>query len=223
LAKAKLARNVRDFSDVPIDKWSGIVDHTGMPDHYSPDYELEETLSLETVEQFKALFDDTRMQIADLLLERAATTSEIAQTLAKPKGTVGHHMTVMEEAGLIHVVRTKKIRAIEAKYYGRVARTFLLSKLDIDIDASPDFFLTSAATEYGKAAQDLQFEGEMPMMSTLRYARIPEDRAREWVLKISELTQEFAAEPRDGETTFGLLAAIYPTDRPHLPDEDTGA
>jgi hypothetical protein len=55
-------------------------------------------------------------------------------------------------------------------------------------------------------------------MSTLRYARIPDERAAEWVLRLGELTQEFASEPRGGDTTYGLLAAFYPTDRPHLPD-----
>ncbi len=180
-------------------------------------------MPLETIEQFKALFAETRLQIADLLLERAATTSEIAETLSKPKGTIGHHMTVMEEAGLIHVVRTKKVRAIEAKYYGRVARTFLLeSKLDVDVEASPDFFLTSAAAEYGKAAAQFKVDGEQPMMSTLRYARIPKERSHEWVMRLSELTQEFASELRGGETTYGLLVALYPTDRPHLPDEGVG-
>jgi DNA-binding transcriptional ArsR family regulator len=38
---------------------------------------------------------------------------------------VGYHLKVLEEAGLVHVVRTKKVRAIEAKYYGRTARIFL--------------------------------------------------------------------------------------------------
>ncbi len=192
-----------------------------MPDHLAPDYELEETLPIETVDQFKALFDETRMQIVDLLTERAATTTEIAETLSRPKGTIGHHIQVMEEAGLIHVVRTKKVRAIQAKYYGRVARTFLLtSKLDVDVEVSPDYFLTSAASEYAKAAHLHEVEGGVPMVSTLRYARIPEDRAQEWVLRLSELVQEFVAEPRSGDTTFGLLAAIYPTDRPHLPDPE---
>lgn len=190
-----------------------------MTDHSSPDYDLNETMPLETVEQFKALFDETRMQIADLLLERAATTSEIAETLSKPKGTVGHHLSVMEEAGLIQVVRTKKVRAVEAKYYGRVARTFLLeSKLDVDVETSPDLFLTSAATEYAKAAQEFEVDGERPMMSTLRYARIPAARAHEWAMRVSEVAQEFASEARGGETTYGLLLALYPTDRPHLPD-----
>ncbi len=192
-----------------------------MTDHTVPDYDLEETMSFETVDQFKALFDETRMQISDLLLERAATTSEIADTLGRPKGTIGHHISVMQEAGLIQVVRTKKVRAIEAKYYGRVARTFLLgSKVDVDIETSPDYFLTSAAAEFAKAAHGLHAEQALPMVSTLRYARIPVERADEWVVRLSELTQEFVSEPRSGETTFGMLIAFYPTDRPHLPDAE---
>jgi hypothetical protein len=57
-------------------------------------------------------------------------------------------------------------------------------------------------------------------MSTLRYARIPDDRASEWLLRLGELTQEFVSETRAGETTYGLLVAFYPTKRPHLPDFD---
>jgi DNA-binding transcriptional ArsR family regulator len=191
-----------------------------MPDHTAPDYELEETLEIDSIEMFKAVFDETRFLITDLLTERAATISEIADTLGKPKGTIGHHVQVLEEAGLIHVVRTKRVRAIEAKYYGRVARTFLLTSRvkDSDLDISPDYFLTSAAADYAKAAHT--YRDEMPMMSTLRYARIPDERAREWVLRLGELTQEFVADVRDGETTFGMLVAFYPTDRPHLPDKE---
>jgi DNA-binding transcriptional ArsR family regulator len=190
-----------------------------MPDHRAPDYELEETFAIDSVELFKAVFEETRMQIAHLLSERAATTSEIADTLSKPKGTIGHHIQVMEEAGLIRVVRTKKVRAIEAKYYGRVARTYLLTSRvsDVDVGISPDFFLTSAAADFANASID--HDREMPMMSSLRYARIPEDRAQEWVARLGEVTQEFVMDERGGETTYGMLVAFYPTDRPHLPDK----
>jgi DNA-binding transcriptional ArsR family regulator len=190
-----------------------------MPDHTAPDYELDETFEIDSIELFRAVFEETRMQIAYLLTERAATTSEIADTLSKPKGTIGHHIQVMEEAGLIRVVRTKKVRAIEARYYGRVARTFLLTSRvnDVDVGISPDFFLTSAAADFAKAAFD--HDDEMPMMSSLRYARIPEDRAQEWVGRLGEVTQEFVTDERGGETTYGMLVAFYPTDRPHLPDK----
>jgi len=85
---------------------------------------------------------------------------------------------VLEEVGLIHVVRTKKIRAIEAKYYGRIARTYLLTpNIDVDIDVAPDYFLTTASSEFSKAAQTYTKAAETAMLSTLRYARIPSDRA----------------------------------------------
>lgn len=190
-----------------------------MTDLSAPGYELEETLAFQSPEQVRALFEETRLRIVDLLLERAATVTELAAVLDKPKGTVGHHVGVLEQSGLIRVVRTKKVRAIEAKYYGRTARTYLLSpRVDVDLVVSPDYFLTSAASEYAKAAQGEEELIHDTMLSTLRYARIPNERAREWALRLGELSQEFVSEERGGDTTFGLLVALYPTDRPHLPD-----
>jgi DNA-binding transcriptional ArsR family regulator len=191
-----------------------------MVDHKAPDYELEETLPLLEPGQYRALFEKTRVRIADLLLERAATISELAETLGMPKGTVGHHVGVLEEAGLIRVVRTRKVRAIEAKYYGRTARTFLLgSMMKTEVQLSPDFFLTSAAAEFA-AAEAFPKDQRENMMSTLRYARIPEDRAKQWLMDLGDVSQAFVAEERGGDTTYGLLVALYPTDRPHLPDPE---
>ena len=68
-----------------VDKWSGIADHTGIADHNAPDYELADTLRFDRPAQFRALFDETRSQIIDLLNERAATIKELADTLDKPK------------------------------------------------------------------------------------------------------------------------------------------
>jgi DNA-binding transcriptional ArsR family regulator len=187
-----------------------------MADHKAPDYTLEPTLEFDQPEQYKALFDDTRLDIVDLLLERAATIKELAETLGKPKGTIGHHVSVLEEAGLIRVVRTKMVRAIEAKYYGRTARTYLIGdRTGSGVDLAPDHFLTRAAAEFARSDAD----AEVPPLSTLRYARIHEERADEWLRRLSALAQEFTAEERGGETTYGLLLAMYPTDRPHLPDE----
>lgn len=206
---------------VLLDKWSGFADHAGMADHTAPDYELEETLMVEKPEQLRALFDETRREILHLLLERAATTSELAQTLDIPKGTAGHHVGTLARAGLIRLVRTKKVRAIEAKYYGRTARTFLLtSRAEADFGLAPDFFLAAAADEFARISARVPEVPESMIMSTLRYARLPEDRAAEWLIRLTELTKEFAADERGGETTFAMLAAFYPTDRPHLPPVD---
>lgn len=188
-----------------------------MADNTAPDYDLDPTLQFDQPEQYKALFEETRLRIVDLLLERAATIKELALTLDKPKGTVGHHVSVLEQAGLIRVVRTKMFRAIEAKYYGRTARTYLIGdKTQIGFDLAPTHFLDTAAADFGAADPN----AEVPPLSTLRFARIPDNRADEWRDRLIDLAHEFTHEPRGGETTYGLLVAMYPTDRPHLPDGD---
>ncbi|HEU4319648.1 MAG TPA: winged helix-turn-helix domain-containing protein [Acidimicrobiia bacterium] len=193
-----------------------MADHKTAPT--APDYELDLTLQFETNEQYKALFEDTRLQIVDLLLERAATIKELSETLGKPKGTIGHHVGVLEDTGLIRVVRTEMVRAIEAKYYGRTARTYILGDMTADgFELAPDHFLTTAAAEFARADED----APVPPSSTLRYARIADERAQEWIDRLLDLVHEFTAEPRGGETTYGLLVAMYPTDRPHLPDPET--
>ena len=187
-----------------------------MTDHSAPDYPLEPTLALTEPGQYRALFEDTRLAIVDLLLERAATIKELSVTLDKPKGTIGHHVGVLEDAGLIRVVRTEMVRAIEAKYYGRAARTYLIGHgAETGVDLAPDHFLTEAAAEFVEVDRDVDTVGSI---STLRHARIPEDRADEWVERLSQLAEEFVSQTRGGDTTYGLLLALYPTARPHLPD-----
>jgi DNA-binding transcriptional ArsR family regulator len=91
-----------------------------------PDYELDDVLIVEDPKQLRALGDAFRARIVGLLRERAASTTELATALETPKGTVGHHLKVLEQAGLVRVVRTRKVRALTEKHYGRVARLFVL-------------------------------------------------------------------------------------------------
>ena len=96
-----------------------------MSDHSTissvPDYELDDRLELEPA-QLKLMLEPTRLRIIDLLSERAATTSQLADVLGRPKGTIGHHCKALERVGLIRVVRIARVRAMEERYYGRTAR-----------------------------------------------------------------------------------------------------
>ncbi|MDX1467787.1 MAG: winged helix-turn-helix domain-containing protein [Acidimicrobiia bacterium] len=193
-----------------------------MADHKAPDYELDDQLVIEDPAQLKAIFEDTRIKIVDLLLERAATIKELSDALGRPKGTIGHHVSVLEENGLIKVVRTKMIRAIEAKYYGRTARTYVIAPATDDDESlamAPGYFFRTALSEYEDAVRRGHHSEEQGWLSTLRYARIPDGRAVEWASRLAELAQEFTGETRGGETTYGLVLGLYPTDRPHLEDK----
>lgn len=180
----------------------------------TPDYELADSLMLSEPRQYKALFEPTRREIVSLLLERAATTAELAHTLAKPKGTVGHHLKALESAGLIHVVRTQQVRALTAKYYGRTARVFYYEHIG-EASAEPGATAQQVADEAARVAPDTG----LPASIVHRHVRIPAERAEEWLHRLHELAHEFTHQERGGEVTFGFTVGIYPTDRARLATE----
>ena len=60
-------------------------------------------------------------------------------------------------------------------------------------------------------------DDHLPGMSTVRYIRIPEERAREWQERLIDLVNDFLEEPREGDRVYGLMVALFPTKRPYLP------
>ena len=50
--------------------------------------------------------------------------TELASAVKSPKSTVAHHVNVLATAGLLRVVRTRRVRAIGERFYGRTARMF---------------------------------------------------------------------------------------------------
>src|SRR5438128_2602741 len=98
-----------------------------------PDYQVLERLPLTRAEQVKALGHPLRNTILSLLHERAATVGELAGAVQRPKSTVAHHVNVLTEAGLVRVVRTRRVRAIEERFYGRTARMFFVA-----VEPAPD-------------------------------------------------------------------------------------
>jgi DNA-binding transcriptional ArsR family regulator len=95
-----------------------------------PDYEADDILVVAETEQLRALADDVRLGIVAILRERAATTTELAEQVGLAKGTVAHHLKVLESAGLVKVVRTRRVRAMTESFYGRVARLYVIKSTD---------------------------------------------------------------------------------------------
>lgn len=178
-----------------------------------PDYELAATIEVSRPEGLKAIADPLRSRILSLLAERAATTTELAGVLDRPKGTVGYHLKVLEAVGLVRVVRTQQVRAITAKYYGRTARTFVIAGPTDEV-LSRHFMIHEAMSDW---------VDDEANTTTLRHARIPTDRAQEWNARLLALAEEFAGQEPAGGSTYGLLVALYRAQRPALPDHDEGA
>jgi DNA-binding transcriptional ArsR family regulator len=182
-----------------------------------PDYELADRIALTKPSQVKAISHSLRTTILSLLHERAATVTELAVALERPKSTVAHHVKVLSEAGLVQVVRTRRVRAIEERFYGRTARMFYVgveSSSDGD-DLPPDFNDFEVAARESVAAHP---DGKL--WGFIRHARISEAQASEFWERMAQLVTEFDQLPRAGETVYGFAIGVYPADHPKLPGSD---
>ncbi|QLQ38586.1 winged helix-turn-helix domain-containing protein [Micromonospora robiginosa] len=180
-----------------------------------PDYDLDDLLVVTAPEQLKALADPLRGTLLELLLERAATVNELAAAVDRPKSSVAYHVNQLVDAGLLRVVRTRRVRAIEERFYGRVARTFYVGALhrpeDKQVAAGINGLAEAAAEAAAAHAAD-------ELRCTLVHARIPIEDVREFWAEVQALARRFAQIPRAGEQVYGFAAGLYPTDAPTLPD-----
>jgi DNA-binding transcriptional ArsR family regulator len=179
-----------------------------------PDYELADRFALTRPSQVRAIGHPLRTTILGLLHERAATVSELAVAVERPKSTVAHHVKVLADAGLVQVVRTRRVRAIDERFYGRTARMFYVAlERSEDGDELPRDFndFEVAARESSAAYRDGKLWG------FIRHARISEAQASEFWERMAELVAEFDQLPRSGETVYGFAIGVYPTDFPTLP------
>jgi DNA-binding transcriptional ArsR family regulator len=176
----------------------------------APDYELADEVHADTSAQLKAVADPLRNQILSLVMERAASVTELAAALDRPKSSMAYHVDQLVEVGFLKVVRTRKVRAIEERLYGRVGRVIIIGEGAIPAGTRTRSFLTEAHNEAVQGDDD-------KMQSTIRHARIPKARREEFWKRVAELADEFSALERGGETVYGFVAAVYPTDHPTLP------
>src|SRR6266852_9577188 len=86
--------------------------------------ELPTRVMITTFEQFKAVSEPVRSRILGIIQNQPATARQIAQRLHATPGAIGHHLHVLEEAGLVKVVARRITRGIVASYYTRSARIF---------------------------------------------------------------------------------------------------
>lgn len=182
-----------------------------------PDYDLDEMLVVTAPAQLRALADPLRATLLELLLERAATVTELARAVDRPKSSVAYHVTALVDAGLLKVVRTRRVRAIDERYYGRVARTLYIGALTRPEDRQAATAVNGLAEAVAESAAAHAAD---ELRCTLVHARIPIEEVRAFWAEVQALTRRFAQIPRAGDQVYGFVAGLYPTDAPTLPEPE---
>ena len=145
---------------------------------------------------------------------------ELSIALERPKSTIAHHVKVLKEAGLLKVVRTRRVRAIEERFYGRTARMFYVAvERGSHGEQMPRDFndFEVAARESAAAFENGKLWG------FIRHARISQAQASRFWERMAQLVAEFEKLPRSGKTMYGFAVGVYPTDQPTLPPPDARA
>jgi DNA-binding transcriptional ArsR family regulator len=175
-----------------------------------PDFDLPDRVTASSPEQLRALADPLRSTLLDLVLERAATINELAAAVDRPKSTVAHHVAVLVEAGLLRVVRTRRVKAIDERFYGRTGRTIVITPTHADASQPATIsLLAEAAAEAG---------GHPDLRCTLRHVRIPAEVADTFWARVMDLADDLTRQTRAGDTVYGFAAGLYPTAQPTLPE-----
>ncbi len=176
----------------------------------------QDDFTVSTPEQLHALSNPTRWRILGRLIDGPASIQELARSLGAAKGTIGHHVHVLERAGLIRLVERTRVRGVVEKRYARVARQFKLPEADGIPAESRQEIGTMPLRQAIEEARPASGQDD-PSMSLVIRARMPADRARRFAAMVEVLAAEFSdGAPGSGET-YGLVAGIY---RPNWSDRE---
>ncbi len=169
---------------------------------------------ISSAEQFKAIADPTRTRILGIIQNQPATAKQIADCLKIAPGAAGHHLQVLEAAGLAQVVARRLVHGIVAKYYARTARIF---KYDLPPEVTggvaPSIkIMTTAANELSETMAEGGPARGLHM--SFPHARMAPERAKVYEERLSAIVEDLIAEPHDPDGhVYGMCVTLF-----HSPD-----
>src|SRR5262245_33779596 len=173
-----------------------------------PDLPLQRAIATE--QQLKALSDPPRSRILGIIQNQPATAKQIADRLAATPGAIGHHLRILESAGLAQIVARRMTRGIVANYYTRTARIFKFD-LPAEIAGYLSVSLALITTARAEVAEAVASEIEDPYINNaFPHVRLSPERAKAYYERIQALVEDILREPYDpnGEV-YGILTAMF--------------
>jgi DNA-binding transcriptional ArsR family regulator len=162
-------------------------------DDYTPP---DDAVHVRTTEQLRAVSNLVRHRVLAVLRDGPATITQVAERLDLAKGSSSYHVRVLERAGLIHVVRTRKVRGVVERYYAHAARRIVLP------DAAPG----QANVLMRHALADLETASEDSSWVRMQHTRIGEAQFAEFERRLGALLDELrdARDPDEPAVTAAV-------------------
>jgi DNA-binding transcriptional ArsR family regulator len=170
--------------------------------------------AITTTQQFKAISNSTRSKILSIVQHQPATAKQIATRLGATPGAIGHHLKVLEEAGLVQIVARRLVHGIIANYYTRVARIF-------DFDLAPEIFGMQGTLDIFNTFReqfidskddysDLNGADDQINQMAFPHARLPREKAEDYAKRLGAIVEDLLAEPADPNgDVYGVFVSLF--------------
>lgn len=183
--------------------------------------DLPAQVSITTFEQFRAISEPVRSRILGIIQNQPATAKQIANRLEATPGAIGHHLHVLEEAGLAQIVARRLVRGIVANYYTRTARIFQYNlPKDVTGGKSPSLEILDKARDELTEAQDT-VEEDTYRCESFPHIRLSPERAGYYAERLESLLNELLHEKADPDgKVYGILIGMFMSP-PYMQGPDT--
>jgi DNA-binding transcriptional ArsR family regulator len=175
--------------------------------------ELPPKRVLTTMQEFKAVSDETRSRILGLIQQQPATARQVADRLGSTPGTIGHHLHLLEAAGLVQVVARRLIRGTVANYYTRTARIFVFDfpreiKGDDSIDSISLRMVDHLHDELVRARTS--GKDDPYWHDAFLHLRLTPERANAYLQRLNALVEEMINEtPDPSGQVYSIFTAMF--------------
>lgn len=159
-------------------------------------------LVLTEASQLKAIAHPVRTRLLTALEAAPASAKQLAVSLGLTHGNVGHHLKVLERAGLVEVVEERKVRALTERIFAPTYDRLRIEVGEGGLDKLHFLFEQAGREAAPQADQPFDDQGRLYAVT------MPEDRAAEFAARLIALGEEFGAAEGDGPT-FGFAGAVY--------------
>ncbi len=124
---------------------------------------------IETFASLNLLAAPQRLAILRLLMVKAATLSQLSQSLNTYPAKLRHHVKKLENAGFIMLVETRVVGGYVEKYYRATAKAFTINLAIIPESATGEMLILSGSHDLAieTLADDLMANKNMPSLALL--------------------------------------------------------
>ncbi|MWV43575.1 helix-turn-helix domain-containing protein [Paenibacillus sp. HJL G12] len=179
-----------------------------------------ETKELSTIEEIRIYSDPYRMKILSHFqrMDHPATIKEIADAMGEVPAKVYYHAKKLESIGLIHIVSTKEINGINAKYYESFKGAVRIKRDDGADEAAKKIFIS----ETQKLLSDLYDDNKKKFLTaqsndkpygnlTNSEVYLTEEEAKKFIEWINQFVDEHHSRKNPDQFKYDIFTTIAKT------------